>query len=341
VIGAAGGLWDFVGGYFLVRHLIRDKDDILRAAKTLVGIAVILAGCMLYEKIAVTNVFGLLMGGGPVTPDIRFGHVRCRGPFRQQILASAFGGTLAPLFLWLWKGGGLELWAVAGVAASAVITVTSSSSTGTSALGFGILALCLWPLRRHMRLFRWAIVALVAGLAVTMKAPVWYLLGRVDFAGGSTGWDRAHLVDVFARHIGDWWLVGAHQAAYMDWMDVDYGWDLCNQYVATCATGGLAALGLLIAVIALSFRKIGLARKLAEGEPGAEQLLWVLGAVLTAHLAAFVGISYFDQSRVWWFMTLAMIPAAAAGLATQPASQPQPQAYFEPAVAGLGTLTPQ
>jgi hypothetical protein len=294
---------------------------------------------MLYEKIAVTNVFGLLMGGGPVAPDIRSGHVRCRGPFRQQILASAFGGTLAPLFLWLWKGGGFKAWAVAGLAASAVITITSSSSTGLSAFGFGIMALCLWPLRRHMRLFRWGAVALVAGLALTMRAPVWYLLGRVDFAGGSTGWDRAHLIDVFARHVGDWWLVGAHQADYMTWLDVDYGWDLCNQYMSTCATGGLAALALLIAVIALSFRKIGVARKLADGEP-AEQLLWALGAVMAGHLAAFMGISYFDQTRVWWFMTLAMIPAAAR-LATQPATEPQIEPCFEPAAAELATLHPQ
>jgi hypothetical protein len=308
VIAAVGTLWDFLGGYFLVRSLIRDEEDIHRIAGVFVVIAVIMAACMIYEKTHLTNVFALLMGGR-VVPDLRNGHVRCRGVFGQEILASAFGGTLAPLFLWLWKDGKSKLVASAGVAASMVIMLTSSSSTGVSAFGFGVLALCMWPLRRRMRVIRWGIVAVVLALAVTMKAPIWYLMARVDFAGGSTGWDRAHLVNVFANHFWGWWLIGSKD--YMNWMGVDYGWDLCNQFVANCAQGGLAALALLIALISRSFGRIGKARKLAEGDPKAERLLWVLGAVLAAHMAAFMGISYFDQSRVWWYVTLAMITAAA------------------------------
>jgi hypothetical protein len=145
-----------------------------------------------------------------------------------------------------------------------------------------------------------------------MKAPIWFLLARVDFAGGSTGWDRAHLIDVFAKHVGDWWLFGAGQRDYMKWLDVDYGWDLPNQYIAACASGGLAALTLLIALISRSFGRVGKARRLAEGDPKSQHLLWVLGAVMAAHLGAFMGIAYFDQTKVWWFVTLAMISAATA-----------------------------
>jgi len=314
-IGAAinqvGTLWDFLGGYFLIRYLIQDRSDILRVAKTFVVIAVILAPCMLYEKVTMANPFALLMGG-KIVPDIRDGHIRCRGIFAQQILASAFGGTLVPLFLWLWRGGGSRGGAVLGITAAGIITITSSSSTGISALGFAVIALCLWPLRRHMRLFRWGVVSVVLGLALVMKAPIWFLLARVDLAGGSTGWDRAHLIDVFARHVGDWWLFGAGQMDYMKWLDVDYGWDLPNQYIAACASGGLAALTLLIVLISRSFRKLGTARRMAREDLRAQQLLWVLGAVMSAHLAAFMGIAYFDQTRLWWFVTLAMISAATA-----------------------------
>lgn len=316
VVSTVGMLWDVLGGYFLVRCLIRDEEDIRRTAKVLVVIAIVMAVCMTYEKLRLENPFALLMGG-KVVPDVRDGHVRCRGIFEQEILASSFGGTLAPLFMWLWKDGKTKVAAFVGVAAALVIIFTSSSSTGVSAFGFGVIALCLWPIRRHMRLFRWGIVAVVLGLALSMKAPIWYLMARVDFAGGSTGWDRAHLVDVFVRHFWGWWLYGAPQRVYMRWMDVDYGWDLCNQYVATCAVGGLAALALLIAIISKCFGKIGKARKLAEGNPKRERLLWVLGALMAAHMAAFVGISYFDQSRVWWYVTLAMISAAAIPVFTR------------------------
>ena len=321
VINQAGTLWDFLGGYFFVRYLIRDRRDILRAAKVFVMIAVIMAACMVYEKVTLANPFALVMGG-QIVPDIRNGHVRCRGIFQQQILASAFGGTLVPLFLWLWKRGGLRWGAVLGVIAAGTIAIASSSSTGISALGIGLVALCLWPLRSHMRLFRWGVLIVVSGLALAMKAPIWYLLARVDFAGGSTGWDRAHLVDVFAKHVGDWWLYGARQTDYIRWLDVDYGWDLCNQYVAVCASGGLAALALLIALVSNSFDRLGKARRVAQGHPRAQQLLWALGALMSAHLAAFMGIAYFDQTKIWWFVTLAMISAATAADFVADNSQP-------------------
>jgi hypothetical protein len=90
VVNQLGFFWDTLGGYFLVRYLIRDADDIRRIAKAFVVIAVIMAACMLYEQRHLTNIFALLMGG-QVMPDIRNGHVRCRGVFQQEIIASTFG----------------------------------------------------------------------------------------------------------------------------------------------------------------------------------------------------------------------------------------------------------
>ena len=100
------------------------------------------------------------------------------------------------------------------------------------------VAVCLWPFRKQMRLIRWAIVIALAMLAITMKARLWYVLARIDFAGGSTGWDRAFLIDTFTRHFADWWLIGSHP-------NVNWGWDMwdqCNQFVSEGETGGLVAL---------------------------------------------------------------------------------------------------
>jgi hypothetical protein len=297
-----GFVWDTLGAFFLARYLIRDIGDIRRVARVFVVIAVLMAACMLYEHYKLTNVFGLLTGGR-VTVDIRAGRARCRGVFEQEILASAFGGTLVPLFLWLWKAGSSKLYAVIGMVAATVITITSASSTGISAYAFGILALCLWPLRKYMRQLRWCIVAAIVCLAFVMKAPVWFVLEHVDFAGGSTGWDRANLIDQCVRHFWDWWLVGT--ASYATWGD--FTWDLCNQFVGEAETGGLATLVLFVTIIYRCFGKIGAARAAAEGNRPRGWLLWTLGALLCAHMAAFMGISYFDQTKVWWFVTLAMI----------------------------------
>jgi hypothetical protein len=318
VVNQLGFLWDTLGAYFLLRYLIRDVDDIRRMAKVFVVIAVIMAACMLYEQRYLTNLFSLLMGG-QVMPDIRNGHVRCRGVFAQEIIASVFGGTLVPLFIWLWSVPKAKVAAVVGLVASVIITITASSSTGISAAAAGIGTLCLWPLRKHVRWMLCGVVAAILGLALVMKAPVWFVLSHVDFAGGSTGWDRANLIDQCVRHFSSWWLVGTADNANWGF----FTWDLCNQFVAEAVQGGLATLVLFLLLISKSFRRIGVARKMARN-PTQERLLWTIGCILCAHLAGFFGISYFDQIKNWWFVTLAMIPAASMAVQLSNAQRPQP-----------------
>jgi hypothetical protein len=315
VANQLGFLWSALGGYFLVRCLIRGADDIRRLAKVFVVIAIIMAGCMLFEHYKVQNVFALLMGGR-VAPNIRNGKIRCRGVFEQEIIASSFGGTLVPFFLWLWIGAKVRGAAVLGLISSIIITVTASSSTGISAAGVGIGALCLWPLRKHTRWMRWGLVAAILGLSLVMKAPVWFVLARVDFVGGSTGWDRANLIDQCVRHFGSWWLVGTADNDTWGY----FTWDLCNQFVAEAVQGGLATLILFLVLLTRSFRRIGVARRTARSLRQ-EWLLWSLGCILCAHIASFFGISYFDQMQYWWYVTLAMIPAAAIAVRI-PAAEP-------------------
>ncbi len=327
-VNQLGFLWDTLGAYFLVRYLIRDVEDIRRVAKVFVVLAAVMGGCMLYEHYALKNVFGLLMGGR-VAPDIRYGHVRSRGVFEQEIIASTFGGTLVPLFIWLWSTSKARLAAALGLISSVIITITASSSTGISAAAIGVGAMCLWPFRRRVRWVLWGLVAVILALAVVMKAPVWFLLGHIDLAGGSAGWDRANLIDQCIRHFGSWWLVGT--ADNVNWGF--YTWDLCNQFVAEAVQGGLATLILFVVLISRCFRKIGVARKLARSRDQ-QWLLWTLGCILCAHIAGFFGISYFDQMKDWWFVTLAMIPAAVAAVRVSAAKMPQAALVPEAIPAG-------
>jgi hypothetical protein len=306
VVNQIGFLWDALGAYFLFRCLIRDVDDIRRMAKVFVVIAVIVGGCMIYEHYKLTNVFGLILGG-PVTPDIRLGKVRCRGPFAQEIIASVFGGTLVPFFLWLWTTPKAKIAAVIGLVSSVVITINASSSTGISAAAAGIGTLCLWPLRKHVRKMLWGLAGAIVALALVMKAPVWFVLAHVDFVGGSTGWDRANLIDQCVRHFRSWWLIGTGDNDTWG----DFTWDLCNQFVAEAVQGGLATLILFFVMLTRCFRRLGAARK-ASTDKDQQWLLWSIGCIICAHIAGFFGISYFDQIRNWWYLTLAMIPAAAA-----------------------------
>ncbi|MFZ3367151.1 MAG: hypothetical protein WA239_08555 [Candidatus Sulfotelmatobacter sp.] len=302
VVNQVGYLWDSLGGYFLMRFLIRDEADVHRTIKILLGVAVVLSLTMLYEKFRDFNVYGLL-AGSPLIPEIRRGSIRAQGPFRHAILAGCFGATLLPLFFLLYRNKKDRLLAVVGMLASAAITFASASSTPASAFVGGILATCLWPLRRSMRLVRWALVIGILLLDMNMHAPAWYVLEHIDLAGGSAGQHRAELVGNFITHFSDWWLIGTKDNASWGFEM----WDISNQYVAEGELGGLVSFVCMIAVITLIFKKIGSARKSARGNPNKEWYFWLLGAAFFSHIMAFFGISYFDQTVYSWYALVAMI----------------------------------
>ena len=307
VINQAGFLLDAIGGYFIFRFLLRDEEDILRALRSFAVIVIIISACMLYEKLTLVNVFGLL-GGTRVTPETRGGAVRALGPFQHQLLAGCFGATLVPLFALLWKNGKSSILAIAGAFAATLMVITSASSTPLLAWAAAIGAMCLWPLRRQMRPIRWGIVMALVGLQLVMKAPVWFLIKRADVIAGSSGYHRAMLINNFVMHFRDWWLMGTKENA--GWgFDM---WDLSNQYVIEGQTGGLLAFALFIALICVGFSRIGSARKAVEGDRPREWYFWLLGSALFAHVVAYFGISYFDQTRFAWYATLAIILAATA-----------------------------
>jgi hypothetical protein len=305
LIKSLGGFLDTLGGYFVLRFLIQDGEDVRWTIKVLAIIAVVLGACMLNEHFSNQNVFGLL-GGIPSAPAERAGEIRSQGAFALYISAGVFGATLLPLFTWLWCDARSKVAALLGMVGATVITFTSNSSTPLLAYFAGVMGLCFWPLRKHMRAIRWGIVITLVSLHLVMKAPVWALIARVDLTGSSTGYHRFMLVDNCIRHFSDWWLLG-----FKDYNAWAWGmWDLCNQYVAYALTGGLVTLVLFIMVISRSFGRLGTARKLAEGKPKEEWFLWCIGAALFAHVVALSGVGYWDQIQFAWYTLLAIIPAA-------------------------------
>jgi len=138
-----------------------------------------------------------------------------------------------------------------------------------------------------------------------MKAPVWFLIARVDLTGGSSSYHRAELVDQFMSHIPEWFLIGVKDTS--DWgLDM---WDVQNQYVNIGEAGGIVAFVCFIMVITRSFGMLGDARKAVDRQKDKEWMLWCLGSAMFANVVGFFGVNYFDNSRMWWFILLAMIPA--------------------------------
>ncbi len=304
-INRLGDAYNAIGIYFLVgRIFVKDIHDINRLIKTLVLISVLLAIFMLVEKLTGNNFFGMF-GGVPSKTLIRFGRLRCQGPFAHPILAGTFGATLIPLFVSLWwEEKPQKIIPIIGVISATIITITSGSSGPLVTYLASIFAIIMWRYRKHTRIFlvvfAWSLIV----LQVIMKARVWFLIGRLSWFIGGTGWHRASLIDAAFNNFGDWWLIGTKTTDHWGF----YLFDITNQYILVGVRGGIITLLLFIAVIVLCFRAIGYS--LQEKEIfyiNNQKILWCLGAALFSHVITFLAVSYFDQLIMFWYLLLAII----------------------------------
>jgi len=299
-----GYVWDWLGGYILFRWLIQDEEDAYRTLQYMAVLMAPVAIGMVIEQLKMFNVFSIL-GGLSAVPEVRDGKIRSQGVFDHSLMAGCFAAPLIPLFLMLWKNGKSKVLSGLGMILASVIMFCSNSSTPLLAYVAGIGAIFMWPLRKKMRTIRLGLASMLIGLHLVMKAPVWFLIARIDLTGGSSSYHRAELVDQFINHFSDWWLIGTNNNG--DWgLDM---WDVQNQYVNVGETGGLLALIFFILVISRCFGSIGDARKLIDGDLRKEWALWLLGCTLFATVVGFFGVNYFDQVRMSWFVLLAMISA--------------------------------
>jgi len=296
-----------------LRFLIRDEKDVLQAIRTVACIAVVVAVIMTFEQATGKNPFYAYLGGANAnlygSAIERVDKFRATGCFGHPNLAGTFGAISLPLFVGLWwKDKSNRRIAAMGMAATAIIAWASGSSTALLGFGGGLIALCLWPIRRWMRPLRWSIVLVLVCLHIAMKSPVWHLITRIDLTGGSSSYHRYAILNQCILHFSDWWMMGTKY--YADWgWDM---WDLGNQYVAIADTSGLIPLLAFLAIIVLGFRQVGKAWRTARGNRKQELFFWATGAALFANVVAFFGISYFDQTIVAWYGLLAMICVASA-----------------------------
>ncbi len=298
-----GIMFDAAGMYFLFRCLIRDWNDIETIAVSVLWISIPVAIAFLMEKYTGRNIF-FIFGGVPEFTSMRNGALRCQGAYAHPILAGSFWASLLPIIIALvarsdWR----RPLAVLGLVTSSVMIITSESSTPVFAAIIALLVMAMYPLRKTMVYLRWGAVAGILILHIVMKGPVWHLLARIDLAGGSTGWYRYKLIDDFFTHFGEWWLLGTKSTAH--W----WAWgsnDVTNQYVLEGVNGGLLTLTLFILIIILAFRGVKRFRNRIGTNKTHRLLAWAVGASLFVHCVIFIGVSYFGQIQLLWFLILAM-----------------------------------
>ena len=310
---AIGVAVDSLFCYFAFRGLITDMDDFRWFLRATVVLLIPFVCLLFIEMRTGQNPFSLL---GAVLPNmIREDRVRCIGSLRHPSLMGSLGGSLLPLYIGLGLSRNDRLYAIVGILLCLAIVWFSNSGGPTTFAVVGVLGWLLWFYRHRMRTFRRTVVIGLIGLALIMKAPVWYLPTHFSFGGDA--WHRSYLVDVAVRHLHEWWLWGMPVSNTSKWFAYQFNVgageqaDITNQFISFGLNAGLMAIVLFVWLLARTYQSLG--RKLetvrwASTTPSeTEHLLWGLGVMLAGHISNFFAICYFDQFYVIWFMQLALI----------------------------------
>jgi len=298
--------------YLTFRGLIKDMDDFSWFLRALVVILVPYVCLLFVEMRTAHNPFSIL--GGQFSADsFRSGRPRCIGSFRHPSLMGSLGASFLPSYIGLSFSKSNRLHAIVGIILSLAIVGLSNSGGPASFACLGILGWVLWIYRDRMRVVRRLGAAGIIGLALVMKAPIWYLPTHFSFGGDA--WHRSYLIDVAMHHILEWWFWGMPMSKTANWFPYNLAnndqADITNQYISFGLTAGLMAIVLFVWLLVRAFQSLG--EKLAEVRSASprpaesEYLLWGLGVMLTGHISNFFAITYFDQFYVIWFMQLAFI----------------------------------
>lgn len=297
-----GSMFDGIGMYFLFRCLVRDMEDVKQIVIGLAYLSLPVAVFLYFEKQSGHNMFAVFGGVSEITA-IREGKLRAQGAFAHSILAGCFWVTQLPLFLALWWQDAKKTLMLLASLATLFIIYACASSTPAAGLAAVAVGFAFYTFRQQMSTVRQGLLATLVALHLVMKGPVWSLIARVDLVGGSTGYHRFNLIDQAIHRFSEWWLVGTLSTAHWGWSLVD----TANMYVNEAVHGGVLTLIFFVAMIVFAFKSIGTLLSSLEDNTPEYIFAWALGVALFTHCMLFIGVSYFGQIIVVWYLLLAVI----------------------------------
>jgi hypothetical protein len=300
--------------YFTFRGLVGGIEDFRWFLRAFIILLAPYAMLILFESLTRHNPFNFM--GGVVYGDwVREGRLRCQGSFRHPSLLGTLGASFFPLYIGLaWSRVTRKL-AFAGIGLCLLIIWASNSGGPANCAMIGIVGWVLWPVRTKMALIRRVIIAGTVMLAMVMKAPIWYLPAKASSLTGGDGWHRSYLMDIAFQNLNKWWLTGMSLRETKAWfyysLTTTGGADITNQFLSFGLTAGVVAMILFFVLLYLAFSNVGKAlafsRSSYTGSKENEYLLWGLAVVLVVHIFNWLGITYFDQTYVIWFLQLAAV----------------------------------
>lgn len=294
-----GVLFDLVGFYWLFRQNIRSWGDIYFVGKAFSLCVLVMAPLVAIEWKTGENPFRIL---GQVITYERQGRYRCQASFPISILMGLFWATLVPLFVGMAMMEKKKLIYWSAIAASIFLVIASASATPLITLFLVLLILCAFRWRRYTRqAFLTLFLSLIA-LHIVMDAPVWHLISRINVVSGSSAWHRYHIIDETIKHYNEWILCGVRSSRHWGFLTGD----MANQYLIEAVQGGIITFGLFITMLVIGFNT--LIKCFEKSRNHKQQLFaWCLLICMIGHCIAFLGVSYFGQIMMLWYLMLSII----------------------------------
>ncbi len=296
MVNRAGFLFDALGLYWLFRQKMRSWDDIKFAFTVLAFCVVLMAPLIALEFSTGRNPFVLL---GRVITKQREERLRCQGAFPHSIMLGLFCATLVPAFLTLAILNKKKILYWLGAIAAIFIVIASASSTPIMVLAVVLLGLACFKWRRYTAKAALAILVMLIALHIVMEAPVWHLFARINIVAGSTGYHRYKLIDQAIEHFDEWAVIGSRSTEHWDWGTGD----LTNQYILEGVRGGFIALLFFVSMLYIAF-KVSLQSSLRTLTFENQRISWCFFVMMLGHGVGFLGVSYFGQMTMLWFMML-------------------------------------
>lgn len=299
--------------FFAFRGLLGGTESFRWFLKAFLILLVPYVALLLVESVGKQNLF-TSMGGIEYGDWQRGGRPRCQGSFRHPSLLGTLGASFLPLYIGLWFVKPQRGFAMLGIGLCLIIVWTSNSGGPASMTAIGLTGWLFWRFRSQMRLVRRFAFFGIVILAILMKAPIWYLPAKVSSLSGGDGYHRSYLMEMAYKSFGNWWFAGMSIAETTDWfpyqLEASGGADMTNQFLAFGVTAGVGAMGLFMILLVHAFNKLGAALAAARSQiriDQSEPFLWAVGVTLLAHIFNWLGITYFDQTYMIWYLLLAAI----------------------------------
>lgn len=299
MINRSGLLFDVIGLYWIFRKTVRTWDDIKSAVNYYAVCIIALAPFVAIEWASGDNPFEAL---GRVTTLVRDQRYRCQAAFPHSIMLGLFCASLIPLFAGLAGFKKNISFYILAIAAVIFIIAATASSTPILTMGAIIVLLFMYNFRKYVSSAGWLFLILVIGLHITMNKPVWHLFARINVLGGSTGWHRFNIIDQAIKHLSQWAILGCKSTG-------SWGWglgDITNQFVLEGVRGGLITLFLFILMLFTGINRI-LKLCISESDKAKRFMLWSIFVMILAHCISFLGVSYFGQITMLYYMSLSMV----------------------------------